>query len=163
MYIGYLSKAKKSFRIQQQFIRKKTTTFYCQSFQPFFYYHHNRCHSDSFQFEIIRKTTLEYNRGVENKSAILSSISEEDNTSMAEHKEDDDEHGYHEYDIASINCGDSENSKSVIDDDDGNMEIYDAVSVTAHEYDDLEKMSEYMFSQDFSPTGSNESNTHLSM
>lgn len=87
---------------------------------------------------------------------------------MAEHKEES-EHDYHEYDIASINggCDDKENSKSIIDDDDdmndGSSEKYDAVSVTTHEYDDLEKMSECMFTQDFSPTGSNESNTHLSM
>ena len=123
-------------------------------FPPPFSY---RCHSDSFQFEIIRKTTLECNRGIENKSAILSSISEEESTSMGKHD-------HHEYDIASINCGSSsEDSKrnSVVDDDEC-MEKYDAVSVTNHDYDDLDKM-EYMFTEDFSPAGSGESNTHLSM
>lgn len=74
-----------------------------------------RCHSDSFQFEIVRKTTIEHNRGVENRSAILSSISEV---------------SCHEYDDASV-TNDDVNTPD---------ESYDSISISTHQYDDMDNL-----------------------
>ena len=75
----------------------------------------NRCHSDSFQFEIVRKTTIDHNRGMENRSAILSSISEV---------------SCHEYDDASVT-----NDNASLSD-----EKYDTISVNTHQYDEMDNL-----------------------
>ncbi|XP_066922743.1 uncharacterized protein [Clytia hemisphaerica] len=98
--------------------------------------YYGRCHSDSFQFEIVRKTTLDYNRGIENRTAILTSISEEENM-----KHD------HEYDATSICKTDSETLGSDILDSDNK---YDAVSIaSSHDYDALEKLDYMLDNQEY--------------
>ena len=49
--------------------------------------------------------------------------------------------------VAGDGCGCRNNGDEFLED------RYDAISVTTHDYDDLEKV-EYMFSEDFSPTPS---------